>query len=102
MLGSVLDETGDVKLYIGSANDKYVSRDNVCHGLDLHKADNGVDVHRDGNLVAHIRRRGDRQWVAVWVPSGKTAVRHDTWSGLVAKLARMLLHPATCCKEASR
>ncbi len=99
---SVLDEPGDVKLFTDAMGGKYVARDNVCHGLDLHRGDRCTEVHRNGHLIATIRCDADRSWVAAWMPSGKTAARHDTHYGLIAKLARMVLQPAACCKGEAR
>lgn len=92
MSTSVLDERGDVHLFTNGANQQ-VFRDGVCHGLTLA----GGDLFRNGHLVVRIRSHGG-DYVAAWMPSGHVAARHDTRYGLIAKVARMLLHPATCCK----
>ena len=97
---SVLDEQGDVVIYHACDGTRWVFRDDVCHGLIL---GSGWTLTREGETetAAQIRCVGDRQWVAMWLPSENVAARHDTSYGLIAKMARRLLMPAACCKEAS-
>jgi hypothetical protein len=92
---SVLDEQGDVVIYNACTGVRHVFRDNVCHDLILGP---GWTLTCDGETdpAATLACDGDRSWKAMW-PSGRVFLRHDTAYGLVAKVARRLLNPASCC-----
>ena len=91
---SVLDEHGDVVLYNAADGSRWVFRDNVCHGLTLR----GSALFKQGgnSPAAEIKAEG-ADWVARWTNAGTVAFRHDTFYGLVAKVARKLLVPSACC-----
>lgn len=93
---SILDDEGDVVLYHACTGVRWIFRDDVCHGLILGP---GWTLTREGETepAATIRNEGDWSWVASW-PNGRVFLRHDTSYGLVAKVARRLLHPKACCK----
>jgi hypothetical protein len=96
---SILDDEGDVVIYNACDGVRWVFRDDVCHGLILRSR---WRLFREGETepAAVIANVGDRQWAASW-PNDRVFLRHDTSYGLVAKVARRLLHPARCCEGES-
>ena len=93
---SVLDDIGDVVIYNACDGVRWVFRANVCHGLILTR-NHTLVRENETEPAAVITSVGDRQWTAAW-PSGRCFLRHDTYYGLVAKVGRRLLNPATCCR----
>ncbi|GAA0493966.1 hypothetical protein Ade02nite_20880 [Paractinoplanes deccanensis] len=100
MSNSVLDEQGDVGLYNAPDGERWIFRDNVCHGLRMGGAGGITTLYKEGQGVPAVRIRAEgRDWVARWEQSKAVAFRHDTRYGLIAKVARRLLQPAACCRR---
>ncbi|MFI5895694.1 hypothetical protein ACIA5D_36925 [Actinoplanes sp. NPDC051513] len=100
MSTTILDDKGDVVLFVDGEGTRWVFRDDVCHGLILSGVSNYMTLSRPGQqfvAAATIKIEGGA-YVALWQPSGAVAARHDTAYGLVAKMARRLLVPAACCR----
>ena len=107
---SVLDEVGDVVLYLACDGSQHLFRDGNANGLLVHWAGNGHwtltrETHTstgegDGEVWSLVPDAepvcaggpdGRGGYAARRLPTGRVILRHDTQFGLLAKVARYYL-----------